>query len=101
MIKEFRSAQLAKALYQKCHRLPLKGNIRDQLERASLSIYLNLVEGSAKPSKKEQARFFNIALASLREVEAILDLIEAKEEAEIANKTGANIFCLIRSLNAR
>jgi four helix bundle protein len=97
MNKNFRSATLAKSLYQQCHRLNLKGTIRDQLERASLSIYLNLVEGSAKPTKKEQTRFFSIALGSLREVEALLDLVDAKKELELADKTGAHIYCLIRS----
>jgi len=97
MQPNFRTAELAKTLYQLCHRLPVRGVIRDQLERASLSIYLNLVEGSAKPTKKDQLRFYFVAKGSLREVQAILDLIDARAEFKLADKLGASLHRLIRA----
>jgi len=46
-MNKFRCYELAKSLYQQCKRQPVKGAVRDQLHRASLSVCLNLVEGSA------------------------------------------------------
>ena len=76
-------------------------SVRDQLQRASLSVYLNLAEGSGKLTLKEKNRFNSIALGSLRETQAILDLIEAKKECELADKLAASIWCLIRAQSAR
>lgn len=41
-MQNFRSYQVAKSLYLKCKQQPVSGNVRDQLNRASLSICLNL-----------------------------------------------------------
>ena len=45
-MQNFRTFQLAKALYRETKNLRLKGAMRDQLERASLSIATNLAEGA-------------------------------------------------------
>jgi len=100
MQTNFRAAAMAKSLYQQCTQLSTKGAIKDQLERASLSVYLNLVEGSAKPTKRDKSKFYSISLGSVREVQAILDLINAKKEFELADQLGAVIYCLIRSQNS-
>ena len=60
-------------------RLICKRSIKDQLERASLSIVLNLAEGSAKTTAKERARFYSIAYASLRETQVLLEILEQTE----------------------
>jgi len=41
--------------------LPARLSARDQLERASTSIPLNIAEGNAKASAKDRARFWQIA----------------------------------------
>ncbi len=49
--------------------------MRDQLERAAMSIPLNIAEASGKPSKPDRARFFSTARGSALECGAILDVL--------------------------
>jgi four helix bundle protein len=55
-----------------------KVSARDQLERASTSVPLNIAEGNAKFSKLERARFFQIAHGSAVECGACLDVLVAR-----------------------
>ena len=48
-------------------------DLRSQLRRSSLSVALNLVEGSGRQNKKEVRSFANIALGSLAETEYLLE----------------------------
>jgi len=52
-----------------------RGSLSDQLTRASASVALNLAEGLGRSSKKDRARFFEIAKASAMECSAVLDLL--------------------------
>jgi four helix bundle protein len=54
------------------------GDIRDQLDRASNSIVLNLAEGNGKYSAKDRCRFFDTANGSALECAAGLDILVAK-----------------------
>ena len=49
----------------------------DQLKRALASSILNLAEGNGRQSSRERRRFFDIALASIAEVAAVMDIIRA------------------------
>ncbi|MCL2416675.1 MAG: four helix bundle protein [Bacteroidales bacterium] len=49
-------------------------NLRDQIQRATISTSLNIAEGSGRSSFKEQARFSEIAYSSLMEVYCALAL---------------------------
>jgi four helix bundle protein len=49
-------------------------NITSQIRRASVSVPLNIAEGSAKASKKEFLNFLNIAYGSSKEVEVLLQM---------------------------
>jgi four helix bundle protein len=51
-------------------------NLRAQLEGAATSVVLNIAEGSTGQTDPEQARFLGMALRSLMECVACLDLIE-------------------------
>src|SRR5207244_3288767 len=54
------------------------GDVRDQLDRASTSIPLNIAEGNGKYSPKDRCRFFGIAHGSALECAAGLDVLVAK-----------------------
>jgi four helix bundle protein len=96
-MKQFRTYQLAKALYHDAKVQKVKGAMRDQLERASLSIVLNLAEGSAKQGEKDRKKFFVIAMGSLRETQAIFDLLGNQKLMEDTDKLAAHIHKLIQN----
>jgi len=58
--------------------LSKKTSTRDHLERAADSIALNIAEANGKFSKKDRARFFQIAHGSALESAASLDLLVAR-----------------------
>jgi four helix bundle protein len=60
-------------------RLPSKVAARDQLDRASTSIVLNLAEGNGKRSHPERCRFFDTARGSGVECAACLDVLRVKD----------------------
>ena len=100
-LRNFRSYQLSLNLYSQCETIKARAHLRDQLLRASLSVCLNLSDGSAKPSTKERLRFYTIALASIRETQTLLSLIPASPiTRELADQTGACIYRLINPQNA-
>jgi four helix bundle protein len=58
-----------------------RGNadLADQLRRASTSVVLNTAEGSGEFSPKEKARFYRMALRSLAECSALVDVARQQE----------------------
>lgn len=50
-------------------------SLKDQIRRASLSIVLNIAEGSAKKSDKDFARFLENSIGSSNEVAACLNIL--------------------------
>jgi four helix bundle protein len=54
------------------------GEVKDQLDRASTSIPLNIAEGNGKYAPKDRCRFFDIAHGSALECAAALDVLVAK-----------------------
>jgi four helix bundle protein len=54
----------------------LKQPLKNQLERASLSIILNIAEGSGRKTKPDKKNFMIIARGSVFECVAILDLLQ-------------------------
>jgi four helix bundle protein len=59
-------------------------HLGDQLRRASLSVPLNIAEGSGKCSLLERRRFFEIARGSALECSAIIDCAKALNLADPA-----------------
>src|SRR6266481_2034528 len=58
-----------------------KAAAKDQLDRASTSIPLNIAEGNGKFSDRDRARFFEIARGSALECAACLDVLLARKLA--------------------
>jgi four helix bundle protein len=56
--------------------------VRDQLDRASTSMVLNLAEGNGKFTLPDGCRFFDIARGSALECAAALDVLVAKGRCE-------------------
>ena len=52
-----------------------KAAVKDQLDRASTSIPLNIAEGNGKIAEKDRARFLEIARGSALECAACLDVL--------------------------
>jgi four helix bundle protein len=55
--------------------------LRDQLERASLSVVLNLAEGGGRRSRKDKARHYTYARGSATEVAACFDVLKIRKLA--------------------
>jgi four helix bundle protein len=106
-----KSVELTKKVYKVAEKLPssLELNLKLQLKRAVVSVAINIAEGKSRSSKKEFAKFLNIAVASLSEVDALLmlcvelellkreDLKNIFEEITILSK---QINALIRKLRS-
>ncbi len=58
-----------------------KAAVKDQLDRASTSVPLNIAEGNAKFSHADRARFFEIARGSAVECAACLDVLVVRKLA--------------------
>ena len=100
-MKNFRTFDLAVAFYRQSRLIQLPCHLKDQLARAAQSIALNLAEGRGKATRKDQVRFFYIALGSARECQAalILENLQTTDAWKLLDKLAAAIYWLIR--NAR
>jgi len=56
-----------------------KAAAKDQLDRAATSIPLNFAEGNGKFSRRDRARFFDIARGSALEAAASLDVLVSRK----------------------
>jgi four helix bundle protein len=98
-------AAIAGALVPRGH-----GALRDQLERASTSVVLNLAEGFGRWQAREKAHFYAIARGSLLESGAAIDLLRARglvNEADygraraLCSRVGQMLGGLIRAMEQR
>ena len=56
----------------------VSATLRDQLDRASVSIVLCIAEGAGRRTSRDKAHFFTIARGSATECAAVLDLLLAR-----------------------
>ena len=56
MVTKFRTYELAVEIHRVCETLHLKGELKNQLHRATSSAVLNLAEGAAKPTQADSVR---------------------------------------------
>ena len=85
-LKKFRAYQLSVRFYRLCLAIRCSKHLKDQLDRASSSISLNLSEGSAKSSTRDRLKFYFIAFGSLRECQTILELVGESESCKSLEK---------------
>jgi four helix bundle protein len=95
MLKKFDAYQLALKLYEECKALKSHAPVKDQLDRASLSILLNIAEGTGKPTAKDQRRFYAIALGSCRETQAMLEILKAEDALATVDRVGGCLYRLV------
>lgn len=91
-------------------RIQFKSEIKDQLDRASISILLNIAEGNGKFSSKDRCRYFDISMGSTLESSACLDILFIKKiinddekisGKEMLNEIVAMLIGLIKSNSDR
>jgi four helix bundle protein len=58
--------------------VPAKAAVKDQLDRASTSVVLNIAEGNGKSAIRDRCRFLDFARGSALECAACLDVLVAK-----------------------
>lgn len=99
-MQRLRSYQLAVAFYRMAEAQKAPPHLRDQLLRASSSIALNLSEGSAKRSPRDRRRFYEIGLGSVRECEAIVDLLGEKAAGLRGplDLLARHVYCLVKAV---
>jgi four helix bundle protein len=86
--------QVALELHTQCSTLVALLNriVKDQLERASLSVVLNIAEAGGRRSRRDKARFYAIARGSATEVAALLDVLAMRRLASSgAIRTGRRL----------
>lgn len=85
-------------------------NITSQIRRAAVSIPLNIAERSAKSSNREFAYFLNVAYASAKEAEVLLQLcrdlkyLKGDDFTHLSHKLdeiNAKLFLFLRNVEAR
>ncbi len=96
-MKKFKTYQLAIQFYRNSNKLYLKEPLRNQFQRASLSIVLNLAEGTAKPTAKDRRKFYRTSLGSLREIQAILEIVNDQKLIKEADQLGAYLYKLCQN----
>ena len=99
-MKNFRTYDLSKELYRIIENMEWPGHLRDQALRAASSIVLNVAEGAGLPSKKQKLRHYSIAMGSLCEVQAALDITCTEDSTKakiVADQVAAHLFKLCES----
>lgn len=95
-MQRFRCYDLAIDFHKKAANLKIQMYLLSQLRRAAASIVCNLMEGSARRTEIDRRRFYNMALASLRECTGILVMAEVNDQSllTLMDHLGASLYRL-------
>lgn len=98
-MSNFKTYDLSVEFYKLVQEVNVPRHLRDQLNRASASVTLNLAEGNAKFSYKDKARIYQIAYGSFRECQPIFDLVNTENEElmKVSKHLGSSLYRLIES----
>ena len=95
MLSNFHTYNLSVQLYKMGKNIIMNANLKNQFERAASSVVLNVAEGSGRKTVADRNRFFSIALGSLCEIQAILDLLDIDGDILlVADRLGACLWKL-------
>jgi four helix bundle protein len=100
--------ELAIVVYENTRRWPSSDGdgIRSQLRRAAISASVNIIEGCARRSKGDYARFIDIALGSASEADYLISLssriglLEAESHRRCCNLSSRVVRALQKLLDA-
>ena len=101
-MRHLRSYQLAVQFYREAKAISLPHYLKDQLRRAALSVALNISEGTGKSSMPDRLRFFEIAMGSIRECQALTEVEQdsfTAAQKDLIDHLAASTYKLIK--NAR
>lgn len=93
-----RSYQLAVQFYQVTREIKLTPDLQNQFRRAASSVALNLNEGWGRRRYADRRRFFTIAMGSIRECQASVELENEKftsDLRDLLDHLAASTFKLI------
>ena len=102
-MKKFRTYEISKEFYHMVEGVEWPPHLRDQALRAASSIVLNVAEGAGLPSKKQKSRHYNIAMGSLREVQAALEInriADTKKIEAAADNVAAHLYKLCQAVSS-
>lgn len=100
-MKNFRTYEISKEFYRMIEQVEWPPHLRDQAMRAASSIVLHVAEGAGLPSKKQKSKHYNIAMGSLREVQAALEINSAADTTKIekaADHVAAHLYKLCQAM---
>ena len=98
-MRHLRSYQLAVEFYREAKAVSLPHYLKDQLRRAALSIALNISEGTGKSSMADRLRFWEIAMGSIRECQALLEVESEQftaQQKDLLDHLAATTYKLIK-----
>lgn len=97
-MKNFRTYELAMKLYSEVQGIKApKRHVQDQLDRAALSICLNLAEGCGRATSKDRKRHYVIAFGSLRETQCLLRLLNLTGTLALSDQLAGSLYKLIQN----
>ena len=102
-MKNFRTYEISKKFYHMVENIEWPPHLRDQALRAASSVALNLAEDAGLPSKKQKSRHYNIAMGSLREVQAALEINRSADTGQVlvtADNIAAHLYKLCQSVSS-
>ena len=85
--------KVSRSLIKECYKITISFppietyNLIQQINRAAISVMLNLCEGASRKSSQERRRFYEIARGSLIEIDAALEVcldLNYVDEARLA-----------------
>ncbi|MCB9093190.1 MAG: four helix bundle protein [Halobacteriovoraceae bacterium] len=84
--------------YKGCQKVSIKNTvIRNQFERCSLCIVLNVAEGAGRITERDRRKFFSITFRSLRETQCLLMILQQDHLLTDSESVAACLYKLIQN----